>query len=309
MPTLPAATDLTGATITEAQLKTALVAVRDYIATLLGTAGTQAAALTAIGALLNGFTAKTGAYTIVSTDRGKLVTCSGTWTLALNAAGTLGAGFACAVTNIGTGTITIDPSAAQTIDGALTLNLAPGESCILFCTGSVWHTVGRTKSPAGLAFADEYNNSTPGAWSVTAPAGATSAAVTVIGASGGDGYGGGDLCNKGGSGGYSFEVFTVTPGMVLSGVVGSGGQHDTAGWWVNAPSGGASTCTQTGQTCNGGQGGLNSYYGIYGGSGGSASGGTINTAGATGAVQQPNGYTYGQIGYAAPGSIHIQWRT
>ena len=311
MPTLPAATDITGATITEAQLKTAHVAVRDYVATLLGTAGTQAAALTALGALLNASVAKTGAYTVVAGDRGKLIACSGTWTLALTAVATLGAGFVFAVTNTGSGTITVDPSASQTIDGALTLALAPGESCILYNTGVVWWTIGRTRAPAGLAFADEYTCSVAGAWSTTAPALATAAAVTVIGGGGGDGYNANlaNVSGGGGAGGYSYEVFAVTAGTVLSGTVGAGGQHATIGSYVNGFSGSASTCTQTGQISNGGQGGQNYAYGGTGGAGGSASGGTTNTTGAAGAPQGAPAAVFASVAFAAPGSVHVQWRT
>ena len=309
MPTLPAATEITGATLTEAQLKTAHVAVRDYIAALLGTAGTQAAALTALGALLNGFLSKSAAYTLAAADRGKIVICTGTWSLSLTGVGTLGAGFACAVANAGTGVITIDPSASQVIDGALTLNLAPGETCLLFCSGVAWYTVGRTKAPAGLAFADEYVSSTPGAWSTTAPAGATAAAVTVIGGQGGDGYSAnadaGNTGGKGGGGGVSYEVFAVTPGVVLSGTVGVGGTGDPSAGSVNAGSGGASSCTQTGQTSNGGVGGVSISYGGAGGAGGSASGGTTNTTGATGVAF---GASYPSAN-GATGSIRVQWRT
>lgn len=50
MPTLPAASSFTGSTVTEAQFKTAITDQREFLAGLLGTAGTQAAALTTLGA-------------------------------------------------------------------------------------------------------------------------------------------------------------------------------------------------------------------------------------------------------------------
>jgi hypothetical protein len=111
-----------------------------------GTGGnTQAASLTALGAALNAVDAKTAAYTVIAADRGKLIDATtGTWTLTLTAAATLGAGFVVGVRNSGTGTITIDPNASEQIDGATTIALAAGESCLCVCTGTAWKTVGRT---------------------------------------------------------------------------------------------------------------------------------------------------------------------
>ena len=143
MPTLPASTDFTGSGITEAQFKTAITNLRGFLADLLGTAGTQAAAQVALKALLGaGVDARSGAYTVVAGDRGKLINATGTWTLALTAAATLGAGFAFALRNSGAGVITIDPNATELIDGAQTLTLAAGGSAIIVCTGSAWMTVG-----------------------------------------------------------------------------------------------------------------------------------------------------------------------
>lgn len=51
MPTaLPAATDFTGAAVTEGQFKTALTSLRTFLAELLGTDGTVATALGTLGA-------------------------------------------------------------------------------------------------------------------------------------------------------------------------------------------------------------------------------------------------------------------
>lgn len=143
MPTLPASTDFTGSGITEAEFKTAMTNMRGFLADLLGTAGTQAAAQVALQALLGaGVDARSGAYTVVAGDRGKLINATNTWTLTLLAAATAGAGFAFAVRNSGTGTVTIDPNATELIDGAQTLTLAAGDSAIIVCTGSAWMTVG-----------------------------------------------------------------------------------------------------------------------------------------------------------------------
>lgn len=143
MPTLPASTDFTGSGITEAEFKTAMTNMRGFLADLLGIAGTQAAAQVALQTLLGaGVDAKSGAYTVVAGDRGKLIDATGTWTLTLPAAATAGAGFAFALRNSGSGAITIDGDGSETVDGELTITLAAGASCILVCTGSAWVTVG-----------------------------------------------------------------------------------------------------------------------------------------------------------------------
>lgn len=133
-------TTLSGIT---AQQATDLAALSTFMGTLLNDSD-QATALATLGALLNGSVAKTATYKVVAADRGKLIDCSGTWTLDVDAAATLGAGFAFAVKNSGTGTITIDPNLSETVDGVATLAIGPGESGFVVCTGTEWRTVGRT---------------------------------------------------------------------------------------------------------------------------------------------------------------------
>lgn len=87
-------------------------------------------------------TALTATTTLTATHRGRFISCTNTITLNLTAAGTLGDGWFCFVRNAGSGTVTIDPSASELVNGASTLALAAGESAILFCNGSVYKTVG-----------------------------------------------------------------------------------------------------------------------------------------------------------------------
>jgi len=147
--------------------------------------------------LLNGVSAKSTGYTVVAGDRGKLIDCDGTFTLSLTAAATLGAGFAFAVRNSGSGTITIDPNSTEQIDGAATITLGAGESCLVICDGAGFKTVGR----AGGGTAGTVQAGTVQAFAMnTAPTGwlkANGAAVSrtayaalfnVIGTT----YGGGD---------------------------------------------------------------------------------------------------------------------
>jgi hypothetical protein len=94
---------------------------------------------------------KTAAYTVVAGDLGKVINCtSGTFTVSLTAAATLGSGFNCFIWNNGTGDITIDPSGAETIDGVSTLVLRPGEGTQPVCNGTNWYT-GDKKTMRGYA--------------------------------------------------------------------------------------------------------------------------------------------------------------
>lgn len=108
-----------------------------------------------VKAIIFGFTfdqripvlAKTAAYTLTVADRGRLIDAtSGTWTLSLPAAATAGDGFWFAVRNSGSGTITIDPDAAEQIDGAATLTRLAGETVSVVCNGSAWKTLARVAS-------------------------------------------------------------------------------------------------------------------------------------------------------------------
>lgn len=148
MPSLPVSTDLTGSSITEAQAKTWFTQLRDFLSGLLGTAGTISTALAALQVPFGqGVEAKTGAYTVVAADRGKTLSCSGTWSLALTAAATLGNGFMLSVVNTGSGVITIDPSGSELVDGAATITIGAGLSAILVCTGTGWVSVTKSTTP------------------------------------------------------------------------------------------------------------------------------------------------------------------
>ena len=104
--------------------------------------------------LLNGALSKAAAYEVAATDRGKLIDATtGTWSLTI-AAGVLSAGFVFAVRNSGTGVITINPYLSEQIDGASTIDLAAGESCLVVANDGAteWKTVGRTVSYACRAW-------------------------------------------------------------------------------------------------------------------------------------------------------------
>ena len=132
--------------------------------------GSNGSALSSLGALGADTQAKSSAYTVVEGDRGDVIFCTNSFTLSLTAAATLGDGFIFGVVNAGSGTITIDPDGAETIDGAATLAIAPNQTTWVVTDGTVWRTVGLTSNPAsdtlvptGLvgAFA---RNSAPTGW-------------------------------------------------------------------------------------------------------------------------------------------------
>lgn len=76
-------------------------------------------------------------------DIGKTFVATSTFTQTFTAAATLGDDWWVLYRNDGTGVITFDPNAAETIDGAATLELYPGESCIIKCNNAAFKTIGR----------------------------------------------------------------------------------------------------------------------------------------------------------------------
>lgn len=150
MTTLLAASTATNAAATEGAVKTFLTNLRDYIADTLGTDSTNKGAIAGLlGSLLHGKVDKSGAYTVVAADRGKVINATGTWTLSLTAAATLGDGFTFAIRNVGTGAITIDPNLSEQIAGATTYVIGGGEFVIVYCDGAAFSFVGGSSAPAG----------------------------------------------------------------------------------------------------------------------------------------------------------------
>lgn len=151
MAALPATASFVGATVTEDQFKTAISDQRSFLAGLLGTTGERGAALTAIGASLNGVLSKSATYTVLAADRGKLIDFT-TAGCDLNLpAVSVGDGFVVAFRNsASSGNVTL--KAADTIDGiagATGIPIGPGESGFAVCNGTAWKTVGKTTPPVG----------------------------------------------------------------------------------------------------------------------------------------------------------------
>jgi len=99
------------------------------------------------------------------------IICTATLTLNLLPAASAGDGFFFVVKNTGSGTVTIDPSDAETIDGASTTTIVAGGSAIVQCNGSSWQTICKigdsvpftaasASGAASLQFAEDTDNGT-----------------------------------------------------------------------------------------------------------------------------------------------------
>lgn len=86
-------------------------------------------------------------YTAVAADRASTyVWTSGSGTLTLTSAVTLGDDWFVLVRNGGTGTLTIDAPGAELINGVSAIILQPADSCIVCCSGTAFYTVGLGQS-------------------------------------------------------------------------------------------------------------------------------------------------------------------
>lgn len=119
------------------------------------TAQAQAAALAGPGLVAVGSTLGqssevtaiiTTPYALLSTDRaGTFVWEDALGTLTLPSASSLGNNWFANVRNGGTGDWTIDPAGSDTINGASTLRLSPGDSAVIVTDGTGWYTIGLGK--------------------------------------------------------------------------------------------------------------------------------------------------------------------
>lgn len=146
---------------------------------------------------------KTGAYTVVSGDLGKIIEFTGTGavTASLTSASTLGAGwYAYIRSNKTTGSATIDPDGSETIEGATTLSVKRGQTVKIVSDGTNW-LVTESDFPRGFSY-DNANNA-------TAANASGSGAVAI-------GYG------ATASGGYNFAAGASSAGAGASAGTGGG---------------------------------------------------------------------------------------
>ena len=82
-------------------------------------------------------------YSISSAQRASVVLWTGSsGVLTLDNPVTVGSDWFVNIRNSGTGVLTINPAGSATIDGSLTKDIAPTESCIVFCDGTSYYTIG-----------------------------------------------------------------------------------------------------------------------------------------------------------------------
>jgi hypothetical protein len=79
-------------------------------------------------------------------DVGKTIRATGNFTQTLDAAATLGDGWWVRYINEGSSKQTIDPNGAETIDGASSVDLWPGDSAVIVCNGTNFKTFGLYQS-------------------------------------------------------------------------------------------------------------------------------------------------------------------
>ena len=307
MPALPPITDFTGGAVTEGQFKTALAALHSYLSTLLGSAGTQAAGLAALGALGAGYSLKTSAYSITAADRGKVIAGDSTFALTLPDAGTVGAGWSVVAANVGVGVVTV--SGVQDINGEPSLDLGSYDSVLITCTGIEWLAVGGGAQrvqidrvePAGQA-------GSSGA--LTIPPWARYAIVTLQGGGGSSGLDAGGVTvypgGAGGRGGVRWRaVVPVASGETSAAyTVGAGGT--SGGGQASSFSIGA-----TSVTAPGGSGGSNASGSIPGSAGANGADTALGVIAAS--ALRYNGAAAGSgttvaRGQGAAGRLEVEWR-
>lgn len=127
-----------------------------------------------------GVTAKTGAYTVATGDRGTTLSVTNATTITLLAAATAGDGFTVGVLDAGNDSVTIDGNASETINGDTTLVLRPQQFALLVCDGSNWRAL------VGLRPSTATTQATTSGRDVTfsgIPSWVTKITLTVIGVS------------------------------------------------------------------------------------------------------------------------------
>lgn len=82
---------------------------------------------------------KSANYTAVAADKGDVIEFdTGSTTLNLTAAATLGSGWWCKLINSSTGDVTVDPNSTELINGSSTITATHGESYLILCDGSAF---------------------------------------------------------------------------------------------------------------------------------------------------------------------------
>lgn len=124
-----------------------------------GTGSTTAAGARANLGVASEVSNKSGNYTVVAADRGKVIRCTADLTLSLTAAATLGSDFPFSVKADG-GDVTIDPDSSETIDGETAIVVPDGYTVNVWCNGSAFFSSLRRGGAEFIATADLSNDAT-----------------------------------------------------------------------------------------------------------------------------------------------------
>lgn len=92
----------------------------------------------------NNTNAQSGTYTLLESDRGKLIKCTSTFTLTFLAAADAGVGYVIAIRNSGSGVITLEPDSGEpdTLNGESSVDLSPGGFVIYTSDGvDTWNAI------------------------------------------------------------------------------------------------------------------------------------------------------------------------
>lgn len=92
------------------------------------------------GSLFGGVAAKSTSFAVAAADAGTLFICTGTLTVTLPAAATLGANKSISIANEGSGYVSVQ--SGSTLAGYVSLTLIGGQSVILTSDGAAYHAVG-----------------------------------------------------------------------------------------------------------------------------------------------------------------------
>ena len=108
--------------------------------------------------------ARTGNIKLTAAEFGRFIDITGgSFTQSFDAVATLGPGWFCYLRNSGTGEVTLDPNASETLDGLTSFIMYPGETRLLLCDGialrsvvlsafyKVFTTSGSFRKPPGYA--------------------------------------------------------------------------------------------------------------------------------------------------------------
>lgn len=178
-------------------------------------------------------TIKTQNYSLLPDDFGRELQFQNTTALTANLlpVAIAGNGYNTIIRNVGPGTLTIQPSIGENIDGASSASVAVGAWQWIRSDGTEWKSVSNsTQSTSGGGGLQSMQViTTTGTW--TKPAGVTKVKVTVIG--GGGGGGANNDVDKGstggGGGGAAIKIIDVSAITSVSMTIGSGGSGGAVG--------------------------------------------------------------------------------